>query len=111
MVRTVILCALMGSLGSCSTMQVATGDRINRMGAPGSPNAPINSDADRQAVYDQSGRGVIMPATPRTAPLNEQVSDINSRKLIDVPANQSPNLTPEQRTQQQTPQPVILPRP
>lgn len=100
----------MGS-ASCSNMQVATGNRITPSGAPGSPTAPIQSDADRQAVYNQSGQGVVPNATPRTAPLDQQASDINSRKLIDVPSNQSPNITPEQRTQQQTSAPAITPRP
>lgn len=92
-------------------MPLATGNRITPSGTPGSLTAPIQSDADRQAVYNQSGQNVVPTATPRAAPLNQQVSDINSRKLLDVPANQSPNLTPEARTQQQTPQPQLLPRP
>ncbi|MBC7447483.1 MAG: hypothetical protein H7330_05435 [Hymenobacteraceae bacterium] len=101
---------LVSSLTACSNMQVATGNAITPSGTPGSPTAPIQSDADRQAVYNQSRQGVVPSATPRTSPLNQQASDINSRKLIEVPANQSPNLTPEQRTQQQTPQP-LPPRP
>ncbi len=107
----IIVGLLSGSVG-CSNMQVATGERIVPMGAPGSQTAPINSDADRQAIYNQSGQGVIVPdATPRSVPLNEQVSEINNRKLPDVPANQSTNITPETRSQQQTPQPQLLPRP
>ena len=114
MIRFLFLSAVAGLLGSttaCSSMQVATGNRITPSGMPGSMTAPIQSDAQRQAVYNQSGQGVLPAATPRTPPLNEQVSDINSRKVIDVPANQSPNLTPESRTQQQTPQPQLIPRP
>ncbi len=102
---------LLGTAGACSNMQVATGNRITPSGQPGSPTAPIQSDAERQAVYNQSGQGVVPNATPRAAPLNQQVSEINSRKYIDIPSNQSPNITPETRTQQQTPQPQLIPRP
>lgn len=105
------LLMLLSGASACSNMQVATGNRITPSGTPGSLTAPIQSDADRQAVYNQSGQGVVPNATPRSESLNQQASDINSRKLIDVPANQSPNLTPEQRTQQQTPQPALIPRP
>ena len=106
-----VILLLLSGASACSNLQVATGSRITPSGTPGSPTAPINSDADRQAVYNQSGQGVVPNATPRSEPLNQQASEINSRRLIDVPANQSPNLTPETRTQQQTPQPQLIPRP
>jgi hypothetical protein len=108
---TYALLGLLSGTAACSNMQVATGDRITPMGTPGSPTAPINSDADRQAVYNQSGQGVVPDATPRTVPLSQQASDINSRQLPDVPPTQSPNITPETRSQQQTPQPQLIPRP
>lgn len=96
-------------LGGCQNLQVATGDRIVGAGPPGTPGVPLQSDAERQAVYNQSGAGIVPAATPRTAPLNEQVSEINSRKLPEVPSNRSPNLTPEQRSREQLPQPAMLP--
>lgn len=101
-------------LSGCNTMEVATGSRIQPATTPGYPPTPLQSDAQRTAIYNSSGQGVIAspaPGTPRTPPLQEQASEINSRKLPDVPANQSTNLSPEQRSQQQVPQPEQLPRP
>jgi hypothetical protein len=98
-------------LGGCQNLQVATGDYIVGGGPPGTPGVPLQSDADRQAVYNQSGEGIVPAATPRTAPLNEQVSEINSRKLPEMPSNRSPNITPEQRSREQIPQPAMLPPP
>ena len=107
-----VLTVLMLSTSACSNMQFATGSRIQTTTTPGTGPTPLQSDAQRTAIYNGSGQTALpAPGTQSTPPLNQQTSDVNTYRPAGVPANQSPNITPETRTQQQVTLPPLAPRP
>lgn len=73
--------------------------------APTSVPTAVNSDADRQAIYNSNGTGVVggreLPdATPNRVRLGEQAASINSQKRIEnVNTNDPNNTSPETRIQ------------